>query len=379
MHRAGAAGGDAAAELGAGEAEHVAQHPQQRQRRIGQLVGQGARLAVDESSIARSAAGAGDCGGCESADAPVAAAAAISARIGPAHRRERRCLSRKPRCLRMIRSICAAALAAAALLQRRGAQAQTVVLYGLLDASGSRVRPVGGDAPLAARQRQHAAQLPRLSRHRGPRRRPARGLPARVVPARRHGAAGALRRRRVLGRDANVGLSGAFGTTVLGRNVDAALSGDDHLQPVRRIVRLLAERCASTSAPARVLGDTRWNNSIAYTNNAATTRCASNFSANAGETTPARLDRPQLRRQRRLHHRPVRGDARRRARSSNSAPAAAAGLRRARSSSQRRRDLRLQVRARLRPGRPGQDRRRPIDVADDRSYQLGVAVPSATA
>ena len=34
-HGAGAAGGDAAAELGAGQVEHVAQHPQQGHGRVG--------------------------------------------------------------------------------------------------------------------------------------------------------------------------------------------------------------------------------------------------------------------------------------------------------------------------------------------------------
>ena len=45
---------------------------------------------------------------------------------------------------RMMRSICAA-LCAAALLSAGAARAQTAVLYGLLDASGSYIKPVGSD------------------------------------------------------------------------------------------------------------------------------------------------------------------------------------------------------------------------------------------
>jgi hypothetical protein len=48
-HRAGAAGGDAAAELGSGEAEQFAQGPEQRHLRRGQLIGKGARCAVDHN------------------------------------------------------------------------------------------------------------------------------------------------------------------------------------------------------------------------------------------------------------------------------------------------------------------------------------------
>ena len=44
----------------------------------------------------------------------------------------------------MIRSIFTAAVAVGALLCSGAAAAQTAVLYGLLDAWGSRVRPVGG-------------------------------------------------------------------------------------------------------------------------------------------------------------------------------------------------------------------------------------------
>jgi hypothetical protein len=46
-HGAGAAGCNAAAELGAGELEHVTQHPQQGHRRIRGLVGHGVGAAID--------------------------------------------------------------------------------------------------------------------------------------------------------------------------------------------------------------------------------------------------------------------------------------------------------------------------------------------
>ena len=47
---------------------------------------------------------------------------------------------------RTMRSICARALVAVALFGAGAAGAQTAVLYGLLDASGSSVKPVGIDA-----------------------------------------------------------------------------------------------------------------------------------------------------------------------------------------------------------------------------------------
>ena len=89
--------------------------------------------------------------------------------------------SARPRFSRMLRSLLAAALATAAALCS-------------IDVTSPEQRPLRPDrrlrqpqpaarrrVPLAARQRQHVAHLPRLSRQRRPGRRPAGGVPARVV------------------------------------------------------------------------------------------------------------------------------------------------------------------------------------------------------
>ena len=151
------------------------------------------------------------------------------------------------------------------------------------------VRPVGGELPLAARQRQHVAQLPRLSRQRGPRRRPARGVPARVLPARRHRRGRRATAAMPSGRARRASACRARSArTVLGRNAVAALPDDDQLQPVRRVVRLLAEHAPVLRQPRRVLGDTRWNNSVCV------------------HQQPARPAARQLRRQRPRGRRPAR-------------------------------------------------------------------------
>ena len=182
----------------------------------------------------------------------------------------------------MIRSICAAPSPPCALLQRRrcrGADRRPLRpdrRLRQLSQAGRRRRPP------AARQRQHAAQLHRLSRQRGPRRRPARGLSARVVPSRRHRRAGRDVGDGFWGRDADVGLSGAFGTTVLGRTPTPLWLTTIIFNPFGESFGF-----SPSTAPVfrrRRARRPRWNNSIAYTNNPRDPLRVV-FAANARETT----------------------------------------------------------------------------------------------
>src|SRR4051812_9028926 len=119
---------------------------------------------------------------------------------------------------RMTRSICAAAVMAGALSCSGAASAQSAVLYGLLDASGSRVKPVGVDTrswQLDSGNLQRSFLGLRGSEDLGG------GLRAvfRLESYLRVdvGAAGRNEGDVFWAREASVGLSGSFGTTVLGR------------------------------------------------------------------------------------------------------------------------------------------------------------------
>jgi hypothetical protein len=104
MNRARAAGADAAAELGPGQAEQVAQRPEQRQRRVARSSGSWRGAPLTKISIAASKNGEkekeGDCGGSESPGRE-AFLARIDLGQNDARRRWSRAppLCRKPRCL----------------------------------------------------------------------------------------------------------------------------------------------------------------------------------------------------------------------------------------------------------------------------------------
>ena len=184
----------------------------------------------------------------------------------------------------MIRSICALALAGAAALCGGTASAQTAVLYGLLDASGSRVKPVGVDAhhwQLDSGDLQRSFIGVRGSEDLGG------GLRAvfRLESYLRVdvGAAGRSEGDVFWAREASVGLSGSFGTTVLGRTPTPLWLATIAFNP-------FGESMAFSPAVRQyfggaVLGDTRWNNGLSYTNNARDPLRIV-FAANADETTP---------------------------------------------------------------------------------------------
>ena len=185
--------------------------------------------------------------------------------------------------VRMMRSICVRALVAVALLSAGGAGAQTAVLYGLLDASGTRIKPVGTEDYLL-----HLTNGNMQTSFIGVRGSEDLGGGLRAVYRLESylrvdvGAAGRDVGDGFWAREANVGLSGSFGTTVLGRTPTPLWLATTSFNPFGE---------SSGFSPTvrqyfsgAVLGDTRWNNSIWYTNNARDPLRVV-FSANADEST----------------------------------------------------------------------------------------------
>jgi predicted porin len=169
--------------------------------------------------------------------------------------------------LRMMRSICARALVAAALFSAAGAGAQTAVLYGLLDASGSRVKPVGLDAhtfQLVSGNLQSSFIGVRGSEDLGGGLRAVYRLESYLrVDV---GAAGRDIGDGFWAREASAGLSGSFGTTVLGRTPTPLWLATTSFNPFGESMGF--SPTVRQYFGAAILGDTRWNNSIWYTNNA---------------------------------------------------------------------------------------------------------------
>ena len=185
---------------------------------------------------------------------------------------------------RTLRSICARALVAVALLGAGGAGAQTAVLYGLLDASASNVKPVGIDA--------HTQQLDNGNLQRsfiGIRGSEDLGGGLRAVYRVESylrvdtGESGRSAGDAFWAREASVGLSGSFGTTVLGRTPTPLWLATTSFNPFGESVGF--SPAVRQYFGGTMLGDSRWNNSISYTNNARDPLRVV-FSANNDETTP---------------------------------------------------------------------------------------------
>jgi predicted porin len=187
--------------------------------------------------------------------------------------------------VRMMRSFCARALVALALFSAAGAGAQTAVLYGLLDASGSRVKPVGVDAhtfQLVSGNLQSSFIGVRGSEDLGGGLRAVYRLESYLrVDV---GAAGREASDGFWAREASVGLSGSFGTTVLGRTPTPLWLATTSFNPFGESSGF-SPTVRQYFGGAAVLGDTRWNNSVWYTNNPRDPLRVV-FSFNADESTP---------------------------------------------------------------------------------------------
>jgi predicted porin len=184
----------------------------------------------------------------------------------------------------MIRPFVATALAVWAGVYAIGAEAQNVVVYGLLDAAASRSRPVGGE---------YAWQVDSGDMSRsflGFRGNEDLGGGVRAVFKLESylrldtGAFGHDNTDGFWGRDSYAGLQGSFGMTVLGRNVTPLYLSTVNFNP-------FGESFAFSPSTRQyfagaVLGDRSWNNSIAYTNSTTNDPLRVNFVANLPEAAP---------------------------------------------------------------------------------------------
>jgi predicted porin len=169
----------------------------------------------------------------------------------------------------MTRPICAALLATAASICGPGAVAQTSILYGLIDASGSHVKEVGAT--------QHAWRLDsgnlqqsfigfRGSEDLGGGLRAVFRLESYVSVD--TGSAGRMNGDPFWAREASVGLSGSFGTSVLGRNPSPLYLTTINFNPFGESPGFSPSARHYFGPRGVIVGDTRWNNSLSYTNNA---------------------------------------------------------------------------------------------------------------
>jgi Outer membrane protein (porin) len=186
----------------------------------------------------------------------------------------------------MIRSICAAVVAGATSLCSGHAAAQTAVLYGLLDASGSRIKEVGsnGQWRLDDGNLQRSFIGFRGVEDLGGGLRAVFRLESYLRIDR--GSAGRDNGDPFWAREASVGLSGAFGTTVLGRTATPLYRATINFNPFGESVGFSPSARQYFGTRGVVLGDSQWNNSLSYNNNASDSPLRINVAANLSEDPP---------------------------------------------------------------------------------------------
>jgi predicted porin len=168
---------------------------------------------------------------------------------------------------RLVRSICAALCGAGTLLGSSGASAQSVVLYGLMDISAAQVKPVGGEATdqLQTGGLQRSFLGFRGAEDLGGGLRAVFKLESYLRPE--SGAVGRNGNDAFFSRESSVGLSGAFGTTLLGRTVTPLFLTTVNYNPFGESAEFSPSTRQYFGTRGVMLGDSRWNNSINYTNN----------------------------------------------------------------------------------------------------------------
>jgi predicted porin len=210
--------------------------------------------------------------------------AAISARMKAGQsRRFATSLGQNHEMPRMTRTIRIALVAVAASLCSIGAAAQNAVLYGLVDASGSRTKEPGGSYrwQLDNGNLQSSFIGVRGSEDLGG------GLRAvfRLESYLRidTGSSGRTDADPFWAREASVGLSGAFGSTVLGRTATPLYLATINFNPFGESAGFSPSARQYFGSRGAILGDTRWNNSLSYNNNVTDTPLRINVAANVPE------------------------------------------------------------------------------------------------
>ena len=193
--------------------------------------------------------------------------------------------SEMPRPSRFLRAVLAAG---GACLCSVGSQAQTAILYGLIDASGSHVKEVGGQSSwrLESGNLQYSYIGFRAAEDLGG------GLRAvfRLESYLSVDSGSAGRSPSAIdpfwAREASVGFSGSFGTTVLGRTESPLSRATTNFNPFGESAGFSPSARQYFGARGAVVGDSRWNNSLSYTNNASDAPLRINFAANLPEDLP---------------------------------------------------------------------------------------------
>jgi predicted porin len=190
-----------------------------------------------------------------------------------------------PRPSRFLRAVLAAG---AACLCSFGSQAQNAILYGLIDASGSHVKEVGGQSSwrLESGNLQYSYIGFRGAEDLGGGLRAVFRLESYVSVD--SGSAG--RSPYVIdpfwAREASVGFSGSFGTTVLGRTESPLSRATTNFNPFGESAGFSPSARQYFGARGAILGDSRWSNSVSYTNNTSDAPLRINFAANLPEELP---------------------------------------------------------------------------------------------
>jgi predicted porin len=168
---------------------------------------------------------------------------------------------------RLVRSICVVFCGACALLDSTGASAQSSLLYGLIDVSAARVKPVGGEATeeLDSGGMQRSFLGFRGTEDLGGGLRAVFKLEAYVRAE--NGQVGRNGSDTFFARESSVGLSGAFGTTLLGRTVSPLYLATINFNPFGESAGFSPSARQYFGGRGVVLGDSRWNSSINYINN----------------------------------------------------------------------------------------------------------------
>jgi predicted porin len=192
----------------------------------------------------------------------------------------------------MFRSLFAATLAVLALVSSLEARAQTAMLYGLIDASGSHTKPVGGDAQWLLNSGDMTQSFLgfRGNEDLGGGLRAVWKLESYIRVD--SGADGRFGSDTFWSRESNVGLSGDFGTTVLGRNVTPLYNATVNFNPFGESMTFspsARQYFGNSGVGGAVLGDRTWSNSIAYNNSATQSPLRINVIANAEEESPGQL------------------------------------------------------------------------------------------